>query len=277
MGFDLGGFFSDFGGTLLDGALDFGMGLYNDYRSRKASKKAYERQLMFSSSAHQREVQDLIAAGLNPILSTHGNGAASVSVPVAHSEMKKGNYGANINSARTISKQNDLLEAQKTQADSVTALNTANSGLASANQDLVEAKTVAQKAQNILELGKSEYFKELSGPAKYDLINAMLYPHSTLGQTRALASSLLEGVTETGKTVGKALAPDTNGPIDKLMRDLKEDAGSHGGYNSAKSARDAESRRAQRQREVDAFLREQEEQRHRAREEFNRKWKGKVV
>lgn len=271
----LGGFFSDFGGTLLDGALDFGFGLFNDYRSRKASKKAYERQLMFSNSAHQREVRDLIAAGLNPILSTHGNGAASISVPVAHGEMRKGNYGANINSARTINKQNDLLEAQKNQADSVTALNTANSSLADANRDLVEAKTVAQSAQNVIEIGKSDFFAELPGPAKYDLVNAMLYPSSELGQIRGLAGSIVDGVTQSFKD---AFTPDHNSSLDKLLHELemelRQDAGSRGGHNSAKSARDEDSRRAYVKQRIEEITREQERKDW---EFYNKNMKGKVL
>lgn len=270
MGFDIGGFFSDFGGTLLDGALDFGFGLYNDYRSRKASKKAYERQLMFSNSAHQREVQDLIAAGLNPILSTHGNGAASVNVPMAHGEMRKGNYGANINSAKTVAKQNDLLEAQKNQADSVTALNTANSSLADANRDLVEAKTQAQKSQNVIELGKADFFKNLPEGVKYDVVNAMIYPNSALGQIRGLATSIVDGIAETGKNVGEAILDDlTPGPDDALGKLLdyflgdfkREFQARRMGHNSAKGAENTEKEREAALDELERVLREGERKR----------------
>lgn len=56
-------------------------GFVGDYFNRKAEKRGYGRTLHMSSTAHQREVADLRAAGLNPVLSALGNGATSFAVP----------------------------------------------------------------------------------------------------------------------------------------------------------------------------------------------------
>lgn len=252
---------------------DVGMGLYNDYRSRKNAKKAYERQLEFSSSAHQREVADLIKAGLNPVLSVYGNGAASVSVPSAGNPGMKSssNYGQTLNSARLVANQNKLMEAQQNQANSIAASNKANA-------ELTSAKTVSQKAQNVLDVGKSDYFKNLPEGVKYDVINAMIYPNSAVGQLRGLASAVADGVVETGKHLGEALKPEnitTDEAIAQLISVLRnDDAGSQGGYNSARKVEQSESNR----KTINEFFKARNrEEKRKDREFFDKHMKGKVL
>lgn len=265
--------FSDIAGSITDGLFDVGMGLFNDYRGRKSSKKSYHRQLQFSNSAHQREVQDLIAAGLNPVLAAGGNGAAGVSVsssgnPNMH---RTSSYGQTYNSARLLANQNKLMEAQQNQANSIAESNKANA-------ELTSAKTVSQKAQNVLELGKSDYFANLPKGVKYDVINAMLYPGSISGQIRGLASAVADGIVETGKNVGKAFLPEnitTDEAIDLLIDELKEqDAGSQAGHNSARKVETSEENR----KTVKEFFEKRiQEEKRKDREFFNKNMKGKVL
>ena len=75
MGF--GGIFGQIAGHVANKATDF---LFGNYQANKA----WSRQQQAAQSAHQWEVADLRAAGLNPILSaTGGNGANLPSVAVA--------------------------------------------------------------------------------------------------------------------------------------------------------------------------------------------------
>lgn len=77
MGFDFGSVLGNVGSFIGNKATDF---LFSNYQANKA----WSRQKQAAQSAHQWEVADLRAAGLNPILSaTGGNGANLPSVAVA--------------------------------------------------------------------------------------------------------------------------------------------------------------------------------------------------
>lgn len=109
----------------------FGAMQQNAANSKEAQKNRDFQEYM-SSTAHQREVTDLRAAGLNPILSaTGGSGASSPSGSMARME----NTGKDV--ASNISKTS-LLQAQLSQLNSATNLNEENAAETAARRALIE-------------------------------------------------------------------------------------------------------------------------------------------
>lgn len=130
---------SDMGwGAVIGAAAGIGGGLLGNYLNSREMRKQRQWMEKMSNTAHQREVEDLRNAGLNPILSaTGGNGASTPQGQLIPMEdpIEKG-----INSALAIRQQEStigLQDAQAAQAVSQSQLNNSSAKQAEENAKLL--------------------------------------------------------------------------------------------------------------------------------------------
>ena len=119
------GIFDGFLGPVVGGLLGFAGSNQANSMSAASAREQMEFQERMSNTAHQREVADLKAAGLNPMLSAN-HGGASVPSGAAYTAQnpwaESGNIISNINSARKLQEVDKVLVAntvKKTDQDIV--------------------------------------------------------------------------------------------------------------------------------------------------------------
>lgn len=109
----------DFGYDLLDFfGLSGSTARQMEYNSAEAQKQR-DWQTQMSNTAHQREVTDLKAAGLNPVLSATGPGATTPSGGVASSAQAQSQLPALINATSNMIGQVNAAQRSEKNRDSV--------------------------------------------------------------------------------------------------------------------------------------------------------------
>lgn len=132
--------------AILGGAAISSAGIMAANRDNNANQQqANETQILMANTAHQREVQDLRSAGLNPVLSVSGNGSPVPSLGVAKQENPFSSVPDAINSAAKYMSDEYRAGVENTEANT-NLLRSQNSAVKLQNE-ATKVETEANKAR----------------------------------------------------------------------------------------------------------------------------------
>lgn len=168
----------------LVGAIVTGVGQHNtNIKNVKLAEQNRDFQLNASNTAHQREVADLRAAGLNPILSAGGSGASTPSGAQAQTENQFEALGSAVADAPS-----KFLGAQNAKMD--LGIKQGQLGVQTAQINNLNAQSIASKAASAKDAMATQVMKkdlpvsEMRNKA-FDVVRPYLDKVSEIGQSAA--------------------------------------------------------------------------------------------
>ena len=214
---------------------------WSDHQNRKATKSLNSQMIELANTAHQREVADLKAAGINPLLTAGGSGASTPSLTAPSYDSSIGSEAINsANSVYNSYRQGQLASAQVTSAK--TANEIQKKELEKQDYTISSAKSasISAQAQAIPDKIRLQAWKAMSAAEKQQVIRDV---GSTI-KLEALRGAVGTGGSLTygsgkkgGKGNGSAVLPglsDTAVSLTRFGRELSNYVDSKVKYYEAK-------------------------------------------